>query len=55
VQLDPALPASIAELRVSNAPLGEARLALSVTDRGIELHGLPNGVEHVKVATRQPG
>jgi len=45
---DPVLPRSIPELRFRNAPLGQARLSLSVTDEGASLDGLPDGVELVR-------
>jgi glycogen debranching enzyme len=50
VHLDPVLPDSIPELCITGAPLGDARLDLSVTSAGTELTGLPDGVELVPSA-----
>ncbi|MGO4258187.1 amylo-alpha-1,6-glucosidase [Marmoricola sp. RAF53] len=42
--LTPALPDSIAELRVQNIPLGASRVTLSVDPTRAEVAGLPDGV-----------
>jgi glycogen debranching enzyme len=54
VHLDPALPASIPEVRIRNAPLGEARLDLAVTADGVQLDGLPHGIDLVKGDGHRP-
>ncbi len=48
VYVDPALPASIGKLRVSNVSLADARVTLSADRQGFTLHGLPGEVTVVR-------
>jgi glycogen debranching enzyme len=47
VYLDPVLPASITELRVQNAALGDYRITLQAGPEGVDLDGLPEDVKIV--------
>jgi hypothetical protein len=51
--LDPALPASITKLQISNAPLAGARLTLAADHDAASVEGLPEGVAVVG-GTRSP-
>jgi glycogen debranching enzyme len=51
--LDPALPASMTKLQISNAPLAGAPLTLTADDDAASVEGLPKGIAVVR-GTRSP-